>query len=99
VTTSEQLDRIYGERCASSLPKIRTNLFDPDPTLQDTDDDMDWMIRDRESEHLVDDVKSSIENGAMVSLNGNPVDSHPPRGLSGTHWSHPERPLREQRRD
>jgi hypothetical protein len=61
------------------IQEIRANVFDSDPTLQDTDDDgiKDWVIRDRESEHLDDDPKISIENGAIRSQNGDPVDSRP----------------------
>src|SRR5215207_6429197 len=61
------------------VQEIRTNLFDSDPTLQDADGDgvKDWVIRDRESEHLDDDAKISIEGGAIRSENGDPVDSRP----------------------
>lgn len=61
------------------IQEIRVNYFDSDPTLQDADKDnvKDWVIRDRESEHLDDDSKISIENGAIRSENGDPVDSRP----------------------
>jgi hypothetical protein len=61
------------------VQKIRTNLFDSDPTLQDADGDgvKDWVIRDRESEHLDEDAKISIEAGVIRSQNGDPVDSRP----------------------
>jgi hypothetical protein len=61
------------------VQQIRSNHFDSDPTLQDTDKDgvKDWVIRDRESEHLNDDTKIAIENGAIRSENGDPVDSRP----------------------
>jgi hypothetical protein len=63
----------------TGVQAIRTNLFDSDPTLQDTDDDgvKDWVIRDRESEHLDDDTKISIGDGTIRSANGDPVDSRP----------------------
>jgi len=63
----------------SGIQEIRTNLFDSDPTLQDSDSDgvKDWVIRDRESEHLDDDTKIAIANGAIRSQNGDPVDSRP----------------------
>ena len=66
-------------KAKDGVQEIRTNLFDSDPTLQDSDDDgvNDWVIRDRESEHLDDDPKISIENGAVRSQNGDPVDSRP----------------------
>jgi len=58
---------------------IRTNLFDSDPTLQDTDHDgvVDWVIRDRESEHLEDEPSMSLENGALRLTGGDPIDSRP----------------------
>lgn len=61
------------------IQQIRTSIFDSDPTLQDTDGDgvKDWIIRDRESEHLDEDPKISIENAAIRSENGDPVDSRP----------------------
>jgi hypothetical protein len=61
------------------IQEIRTNHFDSDPTLQDMDEDgvKDWVIRDRESEHLDDDQKISIEDGVIRSENGDPVDSRP----------------------
>jgi hypothetical protein len=61
------------------IQEIRTNIFSSDPTLQDADDDnvKDWVIRDRESEHLDEDPKISIENGAIRSQNGDPIDSRP----------------------
>lgn len=61
------------------VQEIRTNLFDSDPTLQDTDGDgvKDWVIRDRESEHLADDAKIAIEGDALHSENGDPVDWRP----------------------
>jgi len=61
------------------VQEIRTNLFDSDPTQQDTDGDgvKDWVIRDRESEHMDDDPKMSIESGAIRSQNGDPIDSRP----------------------
>jgi hypothetical protein len=63
----------------AGVQEIRTNLFDSDPTLQDADGDgvKDWVIRDRESEHLGDDAKISIEDGTIRSANGDPVDSRP----------------------
>jgi hypothetical protein len=64
---------------AHGVQEIRTNVFDSDPTLQDTDHDgvNDWVIRDRESEHLDDDPNISMENGVLRSQNGDPVDSRP----------------------
>jgi hypothetical protein len=61
------------------VQKIRTSSFDSDPTLQDTDQDgvLDWVIRDRESEHLDEDLKISIENGVVRSEMGDPIDSRP----------------------
>ncbi len=61
------------------VQEIRSNLFDTDPTLQDVDDDgvKDWVIRDRETEHLNEDAKISIKNGAIRSGNGDPIDSRP----------------------
>jgi len=66
-------------KAKSSVQEIRTNVFDSDPTLQDTDGDgvKDWVIRDREAEHLDGDAKLSIENGALNSQNGDPIDSRP----------------------
>jgi hypothetical protein len=68
-----------GSEEEDGVQKIRTNLFNSDPTLQDADDDgvKDWVIRDRESEHLDEDTKIAIEDGAIRSQNGDPVDSRP----------------------
>jgi hypothetical protein len=59
--------------CGSSTPapkQVQTILattFASDPTLQDTNHDgvLDWVIRDRESDHLPQDAKFSITNGVL----------------------------------
>src|SRR5881392_655772 len=59
--------------CGSSSPapaKVQTILattFESDPTLQDTNGDgvLDWVIRDRESDHLAQDTKFSIAGGVL----------------------------------
>lgn len=67
--------------------EVRTSHFDSDPTLQDTDHDgvLDWVIRDRESEHVDDDPDMSLENGALHLEGGSPVDSRP-RMDYPNHW-------------
>lgn len=63
----------------NGVQEIRASVLDSDPTLQDTDGDhvKDWVIRDREAEHLAGDAKLSIENGVLDSQNGDPLDSRP----------------------
>jgi len=59
--------------CGSSSPtstQVQTILattFESDPTLQDSNGDgvLDWVIRDRESDHLVQDTKFSITGGVL----------------------------------
>jgi hypothetical protein len=59
--------------CDSSSPApkpvqtILATTFESDPTLQDTNADgvLDWVIRDRESDHFAQDPKFSITNGIL----------------------------------
>jgi hypothetical protein len=66
-------------KAKDGVQEIRASIFDSDPTLQDADHDgvKDWVIRDRESEHLDEDPKISIEKGVVHSANGDPIDSRP----------------------
>jgi hypothetical protein len=75
--------------CGSSSPapaKVQTIMattFVSDPTLQDSNDDgvLDWVIRDRESDHLDQDTKFSITGGVLREDGGDTgsdlLDSRP----------------------
>ncbi len=63
----------------ADVQTIVETVFNSDPTQQDSNDDnvMDWVIRDRESDHLPDGDAISIQDGAYHSENGDPLDSRP----------------------
>ena len=75
--------------CGSSSPPakqtqtILATTFASDPTLQDANGDgvLDWVIRDRESDHLPQDAKFGLQNGALRSdggdTGGDPLDLRP----------------------
>jgi hypothetical protein len=76
--------------CGSSSPaptkQVQTILattFESDPTLQDSNGDgvLDWVIRDRESDHLAQDAKFSIAGGVLREDGGDTssdlLDSRP----------------------
>jgi len=75
--------------CGSSSPapaKVQTIMsttFESDPTLQDSNGDgvLDWVIRDRESDHLAQDTKFSITGGVLREDGGDTgsdlLDSRP----------------------
>ena len=75
--------------CGSSSPapaKVQTIMattFVSDPTLQDSNGDgvLDWVIRDRESDHLDQDTKFSITGGVLREDGGDTgsdlLDSRP----------------------
>ena len=73
--------------CGSSTPaegkQVQTILattFQSDPTLQDSNGDgvLDWVIRDRESDHLAQDSKFSITNGILREDGGDTGSSRLP---------------------
>jgi hypothetical protein len=71
----------------STPPKAAQTIvatsFTSDPTLQDSNGDgiLDWVIRDRESDHFAQDPKLTIQNGVFHSEGGDTggdcVDSRP----------------------
>jgi hypothetical protein len=70
----------------STAPKqVKTILatsFTSDPTLQDSNSDgvLDWVIRDRESDHFAQDAKLTIQNGVFHSegpIGGDCLDARP----------------------
>jgi hypothetical protein len=75
--------------CGSSSPpanQVQTILattFASDPTMQDTNADgvLDWVIRDRENEHIPEEPSFSLHDGLFRSDGGNtggiPLDSRP----------------------
>jgi hypothetical protein len=75
--------------CGSSSPapaKVQTIMattFESDPTLQDSNGDgvLDWVIRDRETEHLAQDATFSIAGGVLREDGGDTgsglLDSRP----------------------
>jgi hypothetical protein len=75
--------------CGSSSPAptqaqtILATTFESDPTMQDTNHDgvLDWVIRDRESDHLAQDTKFSIADGVLREDGGDTgsdlLDSRP----------------------
>lgn len=68
-----------GSSDEDKVETIVSNMFDTDPTLQDSNDDgvKDWVIRDRESDHIKGDAKLSLKNGVLRSENGDCLDSRP----------------------
>jgi len=75
--------------CGSSSPapkQVQTILattFASDPTLQDSNADgvLDWVIRDRETDHLPQDSKFGLHDGVLRSdggdTGGDPLDLRP----------------------
>lgn len=65
------------------VPTIVSTVFATDPTLQDSNADgvLDWVIRDRESDHFAQDAKFTIQNGVFHSeggqTGGDCLDSRP----------------------
>jgi len=68
---------------AKQMQTIMATTFASDPTLQDTNGDgvLDWVIRDRESDHFSQDSKFSLHDGIMRSdggdTGGDPLDMRP----------------------
>lgn len=70
-----------------SAPKqtqtIMATAFTSDPTLQDSNNDgvLDWVIRDRESDHFAQDPKLTVQDGVFRSdggdTGGDCLDSRP----------------------
>lgn len=72
-----------GSPAAAQVQTILATTFESDPTLQDTNNDgvLDWVIRDREAEHLSQAPKFSITDGVLREDGGDTgsdlLDSRP----------------------
>jgi hypothetical protein len=68
---------------AKQVQTIMSSTFTSDPTLQDSNGDgvLDWVIRDRESDHFAQDPNLTIQNGVFHSeggqTGGDCLDSRP----------------------
>jgi len=68
---------------AKPVQTIMASTFASDPTSQDSNNDgvIDWVIRDRETDHFAQDSKFTIQDGVLRSdggdTGGDPLDMRP----------------------